>query len=224
MSKKDDSLPIQRATFGGLLTGDGRLETRLYSYLLFYGPPTPDSEERYLAALDAYAEEIPDVREFLAHAPKSELNITYLPPAPWGLEGAETSTRLPRIWLEQYDFARAKLLLRVVPPGQRDGPYIISYDKPLSRIERELGRNELLFQDLSWVPPNLIRVWVRAFLRQAGQPGAFNREDPWQQFILKLRSGIEVAATGLPEVEKAWADGKEPWEKAVTPVKLPRQP
>jgi hypothetical protein len=194
----------------------------LYSYVLFRGATTPQNEDRYLAALTAFHEEIPEIKELIrSHAQRSELNIAYIllkDPTPQAASHLLVKD-VPRDWLGEYDFARAHLFLRVVPGATRDGPYIISYDRPLSGIENEVGRADLLLQDLSWVPASLVRVWVKEFLRQASQPGAFAKEDLWRQLTLKTRTGIEVAAQGLPEVEKAWADAKEKWDTAVTPVK-----
>ena len=185
----------------------------LYSYILFRGATSPSNEDRYVAALAAFLDEIPEIRELLRrHARKSELNIAYIPLK----ENPVTSA--PRDWLAQYDFTRARLLLRTVPMAAQDGPYIVSYDRPLSTIEQRLGRKDLLLQDLSWVPPSLIRVWVKEFLRQASQPGAFAKEDLWRQLTLKTRTGIDVAAKATSEVETAWADARGKWDTAVKPV------
>jgi hypothetical protein len=185
----------------------------LYSYILFRGATNPLNEDRYLAALTAFLDEIPEIGELIRrHARRSELNIAYIPLK----ENPVTS--VPRDWLEQYDFARARLLLRAVPITAQDGPYVVSYDRPLSTIEHSLGRKDLLLQDLSWVPAPLVRVWVKEFLRQASQPGAFAKEDLWRQLTLKTRTGIDVAAKATSEVEAAWADAREKWDTAVKPV------
>ena len=196
----------------------------LYSYILFRGAATSQNEDRYIAALTAFRDEIPDIRELIRRrAKKGELNIAYilLKDQTAGAKLGDTVARddLPRVWLGEYDFARARLLLRPVPDATQDGPYIVSYDRPLSTIDHRLGREDLLLQNLSLVPAPLIRVWVKEFLRQASQPGAFAKEDLWRQLTLKVRTGIEVAAQGLPEVETAWAHAKEQWTTAVKPVK-----
>jgi hypothetical protein len=185
----------------------------LYSYILFRGAKSLSNEDRYLAALAAFLDEIPEIRELMRrHVRRSELNIAYIPLK----ENPVTS--MPRDWLEHYDFTRARLLLRAVPIAAQDGPYIVSYDRPLSTIEHRLGRKDLLLQDLSWVPAPLVRVWVKEFLRQASQPGAFAKEDLWRQLTLKTRTGIDVAAKATSEVETAWADAREKWDTAVKPV------
>jgi hypothetical protein len=196
----------------------------LYSYILFRGAATSQNEDRYIAALTAFLDEIPEIRELIRRrAKRSELNIAYilLKEQTTGAKQGDTVTGedLPRVWLGEYDFARARLLLRAVPDTTQDGPYIVSYDRPLSTIDHRLGREDLLLQNLSLVPAPLIRVWVKEFLRQASQPGAFAKEDLWRQLTLKVRTGIEVAAQGLPEVETAWAHAKEQWTTAVKPVK-----
>src|SRR5882724_2412606 len=87
----------------------------LYSYILFRGATSPSNEDRYVAALAAFLDEIPEIRELLRrHARKSELNIAYIPLK----ENPVTSA--PRDWLAQYDFTRARLLLRTVPMAAQD--------------------------------------------------------------------------------------------------------
>jgi hypothetical protein len=187
----------------------------LYSYLLLRGTPNPENKERYLATFVAFRDEIPIIERLQERIPLSELNITYLPVTSRIARSAPLES-----WLDAYDYVAARDLLRVVNDAARDGPYIVSYDRPLSRVGQGLGREDLLFQDLSWVPPSLVLVWVKEFMRQASKPGAFAKEDPWRQFVLRLRTGIEVAAQGLPEVEKAWGEAQEGWGRAVKPVKV----
>jgi hypothetical protein len=188
----------------------------VYSYLLLRGMPNEVNKPRYIAALSAYRDEIPRIERFERRIPPSELNIIYLP---FDSTLGPPSDDIQK-WLVAYDYVTARTLLRVVKDATNDGPYIVSSDRPLSQIGQERGRDEILFQDLSWVPPVLIPTWVKEFMRQAAQPGAFTKEDPWRQFVLKLRAGIEVAATGRPEVEKAWREAKERFADAAKPVKI----
>jgi hypothetical protein len=184
----------------------------VYSYILLRGKPDNQNSERYVAALTAFRDEIPTIERLHAEGiPAAQLNITYVPFDP---QKASESDGMDK-WLLAYNYDAARKLLRAASGATKDGPYIISYDRPLSRIGQELGRDEILFQDLSWVPPDVIKLWVKEFMRQASQPGAFAKEDPFRQFLLTLRSGIDVAAKGVPEIEKAWGEVKERWDKAV---------
>jgi hypothetical protein len=189
----------------------------VYSYVLLRGAPSPDNRERYVATLTAFRDEIPTIERFHGRVPPDQLNITYLPFDP--RKGVTPSDEIEK-WLVAYDYVTARVLLRAVRDATKDGPYIVSYDRPLSQIGRELGREDILLQDLSWVPPEVIRLWVKEFMIQASKPGAFAKEDPWRQFVLELRSGIEVAADGFPEVKKAWGETKELWDDKVKPVKI----
>jgi hypothetical protein len=211
-----------RIETGGAFLFPGRTEQSgfaVYSYMLLRGAPSQDNKERYMAAFVAFRDEIPTVERLLERIPRSKFNIIYLPFD--HRKGVATSDGVEK-WLVGYDYVTARALLRVVKDATKDGPYIVSYDRPLSQIGLELGREDILLQDLSWVPPSLVRVWVKEFMRQAAVPGAFAKEDPWRQFVLKLRTGIEVAAEGLPEVEKAWGEAKERFDEAVKPMKIER--
>jgi hypothetical protein len=178
----------------------------LYSYLLLGSPPTDASRVRYLMAIEAYLNLIlplDDLQETVDH---KKLNITYLPlktPVP----ARPTSQWL----LDNYDFARARVLLDLIGGGYREGPYIISSLRPLSGTDAL--STKYLFQDLSTVPTNpkdLVSWWIREFQNQAAQERFWTPQSV-EILALRIRTTISVLATGLPEVQKqvatwvAWA-------------------
>jgi hypothetical protein len=167
----------------------------LYSYLLFGSPPSSAARDHYLKAIEAYVELVPNIRSLEAYIARPELNITYLP-----ITVPLWSAISPERLLEQYDYARARFLLRALPGTHRDGPYIVSALKPLS------GTGTLsdpyLYQDLSSVPPHLVSVWVKEFLNQAAQERFWEKRTT-EQFALKLRRTVGTLALGLPDVLKA---------------------
>jgi hypothetical protein len=180
----------------------------LYSYLLFASPPTHATRERYLAAVTAYVELISPIRILEEYLQRRRLNITYLPltvSLPEGLPPEDT----PQWILEHYNYTRARLLLRTLPGVHNEGPYIVSLRKPLrlGTIQTE----PYLYQNLSWVPPRLIELWVKTFLNQAAQE-RFWEERTAQRWVLHLRTAIAILAEGLPEVRHASAE----WSKRGT--------
>lgn len=170
----------------------------LYSYLLFGSPPDDTSRERYLKAVEAYLQLIPEITSLEKYLSPDELNVTYLP-----LEGAPPKT-VPANWvLEHYNYARARALLKGLPGAYRDGPYIVSSLKPLSGVASISG--QYLFQNLSSVPPDLVSSWEKEFLNQTAQE-RFWDERSTEKLVLKLRTTIGVLAVGLPDVRKGLND------------------
>src|SRR5204863_4276637 len=135
------------------------------------------------------------------YVPKAELNAAYVPvtSAPTGRPTAE--------WLlDNHDYARARSLLRFLPGGHRDGPYLLSTLRPAASAD---AVGQRLFQDLSSVPPHLAAAWVKEFLNQAAQE-RFWDERSGARMALKLRVTVAIMGEGLPEVKKA-LDGWISW-------------
>jgi hypothetical protein len=181
----------------------------LYSYLLLGSPPTAASRERYLKAIEEYLR-FPDLTRLETfNLPYRTLNITYLPikvpPEPAVLDQL-TDERYGEAaaWiLKQYDYERARVLLKDLPGTHREGPYFVSVLRPPSW--NNPPSRPYLYQDQSSVPPHLVSLWAREFLNQAAQE-QFWQERTAAQLALKLRTSIGILATGLPEVRKALDD------------------
>jgi hypothetical protein len=170
----------------------------LYSYLLFGAPPGNGARERYRSALEAYVGLIPDIAALERYVPHAELNVAYIP-----VRTALDRTGHPERVLAEYDYARARSLLRLFPGGNREGPYIVSSLKPLGGAGQPTGApTPYLFQDLSKVPPHLVASWVKEFLSQAAQE-RFWEDRSTERFALRLRVTVGVLAAALPEVKKA---------------------
>jgi hypothetical protein len=175
-------------------------EYGLYSYLLLGSPASDAARERYLKTIETFWGLIPEIARLEQYIPRRELNVAYLPLriAPEGSASAE--------WLlENYDFARARSLLRLLPGNTREGPYIVSSLKPLGGPTPSAPPGPWLFQDLSRVPPHLVASWVKEFLNQAAQE-RFWEENRAEALARKLRLTIGVLSLGLPEVRKGLDD------------------
>ena len=175
-------------------------EYGLYSYLLLGSPPTDASRERYLKTLEAFWGLIPEIARLEQYIPRRELNIAYLP-----LRIAPEGTRSPEWLLANYDFARARSLLRFLPGNTREGPYIISALKPMGASSSSAPAGPWLFQNLSRVPPHLVASWVKEFLNQAAQE-RFWEEHRAEALARRLRLTVGILSLGLPEVRKGVDD------------------
>ena len=164
----------------------------LYSYLLLGAPPSESSRDRYLKAIDAYLTLVPDVADLEQYVPRRELNIFYMP-----VRSVPPPPVTAQWVLDNYDYARARSLLRAVPGPNRDGPYILAAFKPPGGTG-----GQYLFQDLSSVPPHLAASWVREFLNQAAQE-RFWEEKTAVQVAQRLRVTVGIMGAGLPEVRKS---------------------
>ena len=172
----------------------------LYSYLLLGGPPDDTTRERYRAAALAFLGKIVELDKIEREFSPGEINVVYLPvESPLSFTPPPDAAAADRL-LASYNYARARALLRAVPGAERAGPYIVSHRMPLTgaaRLEREY-----LFQDLSAVPPDVIRFWVDIFLRQTAQE-RFWEERRMEQLALELRTEIEKVAGVVPGIKDA---------------------
>ena len=169
----------------------------LYSYILLGGPPTDSSRARYLCAIDAYLALLLPLEDLQDSVDRSKLNVTYLP-----VRTAVPPQVTSQWLLDNYDFARARVLLDLLPGDHREGPYIVSSASPLSRSGALNSR--YLYQNLSTVPvdpKDLVSWWVREFENQAAQE-RFWSPSAAENLALRMRTTISVLATGLPEVQK----------------------
>ena len=193
------ALGLARET-GRSLLPSGRVEDAgygLYSYVLLGSPPGDAARDRYLKALDAFVTLIPDMASLEEYVQRQQLNVAYLPVR-------ATPERAPSgAWaLENYDYARARAILRNVTRPNREGPYLLAALKPLTSASMT---GPYLFQDLSAVPPNLAASWVKEFLNQAAQE-RFWEERKGAQLAVRMRVTIGILGAGLPEVRKSVDD------------------
>lgn len=207
---KAQSPPVRgsRETGRAFLSSD-QVETSgygLYSYLLLGSRPTAATRERYLKSIEEYLK-FPDMTRLETFdLPRRTLNITYLPirmfPDQAVLKrlGDEQYGEVAEWILKQYDYERARVLLKDLAGAHREGPYIVSVLKPPT-WNSSLSR-PYLFQDQSAVPPHLISAWTKEFLNQAAQE-QFWQERTTVQLALKLRTTLGIIATGLPQLRGA---------------------
>lgn len=179
----------------------------LYSYLLLGSRPTAASRERYLRAIEEYLR-FPDITRLENFKPpRRTLNITYLPLQAFPSREIEKQLADEKYgevaeWvLKQYDFERARVLLKGLPGDLREGPYIVSFSKA-PKWNGAAHSRPYLFQDQSAVPPHIVSLWAKEFLNQAAQE-QFWEERTAIQLVLKLRTAIGIMAAALPDPKKS---------------------
>jgi hypothetical protein len=166
----------------------------LYSYLVLGARPTDATRERYLQTISALWSLAPDLIQLERYLEPRQLNAMLVPVVMPGSPAVQ-----PQWVLDNYDYARARVLLRAVGRAGRDGPYLISSLQPL---DSATATGPHLFQDLSSIPPTLATAWTREFLNQAAQQ-RFWEERTGSMLGLKMRTTIRVLAAGLPEVQRS---------------------
>lgn len=192
-----------------LLTGDKEIAGYgLNSYILFGSRPTEATRERYLKTLEAYVVLQESIASLEASGiARHQLNITYVPVTK-KLPAQDRPT--PATLLEHYDYARARAILSLLPgPYRTEGPYIISYLKPLSRMDQLQGK--YLYQDLSIKEPKVIIGYAREFLNQAAQE-RFWEERAAKNLALNLQNTLFLlsrASTGVKDATKELKEIKD---------------
>jgi hypothetical protein len=170
----------------------------LYSYVLFGEPPNAGNRDLYRAILSAFLS-MQEVRRYEEeNQQRSSLNVTYLP-----LEDLPPADAAVDWLLDHYDYARAQIILSRLM-NRIAGPYIISYNAPLSAASSVDG-GRLLVEDLSGVPPDLAFLWMNEFTAQAGRPQYWDKPAV-RNLMLTLRTQVAVAARAFEDVRAANTD------------------
>jgi len=171
----------------------------LYSYLLMGSPPDDSNRDRYLSVIKEYLRLSPALADLRKLLDLKQLNANYLPTMTLPGEGVRLT---PEWLLTNYDYARARAILKTVAGSHFRGPYILSTLKPAD--PRAATAGPMFFQDLSSVPLDLVTPWYEVFLNQAAQE-RFWEAKTGEQFALKMRTIIGVLARGLPDVKSSMA-------------------
>jgi hypothetical protein len=200
-----------RATGRAWLLPDQTEDARygLRSYLLFGAPPSGDEQrDRYLRTIEEYlkfpSSEALEKYYQSANLPLKALNVTYLPlkskpsqDTMDSLRSADSARKVAEELLRRYDYERALVILAELEGEHHQGPYLVSYPAHAGPIDQPY-----IFQDLSWVPPEVITLWVHEFLNQAAQERDWSKPKT-ASFVLKMRTIITVCGSGYEVVQKS---------------------
>lgn len=192
---------------------DEQKDYGLYSYFLFSKRPEDHQKDRYIAVIESYLNSIEKIGKHEKKYTKSKLNICYIPvETKPDITFEKLSVKEKSIWiLENYDYAEARYFLNKTDYSLLKGPYIISYEKPLSKVTKL--ETKYLFQNMSNVEPELIPLWIDEFIKQSSKAEYWD-EEHLNNFTNDLRNLIAIAAEGLDKITKSlkW------WEEAIACV------
>jgi hypothetical protein len=196
-----------------LISGENEEEGfGLYSYILFTEYPDKNDSLKYAALLSAYLKKIQEVNQLLEYVSPDRMNSIYLPVMedPYYLNGLNDLQQIDTL-IKIYDYARAQAYLNKFEEDLTDGPYIISYNLPLSQAGNISSK--YLLQDLSKVHPEVVSLWVDEFLKQSAKE-AYWDEEHLKNFSNDLRNAIAIAADGLMATVESlnwWEDKLPGW-------------
>lgn len=191
---------------GTLFLGPNEVELEgfgLNSYLLFGGPPSEARRPVWAASIQALLGMLPTVSDLepIVENDLSRLNVVYMLIDPDAVP-TDSSTRdeFAAGLVDAYDYPRSLSLLSRLrrEPAPLDGPYLVSLLEPLGLRAPEDTR-PYLWYDLSNVPAEVIPAYIRAFREQARQQ-EFWREDQMTQYVLNVRTALEIAGEATPEI------------------------
>jgi hypothetical protein len=179
----------------------------LYSYILLGSPSNPINSARYRTFIEACLTTIPSVKQFEKSYALSELHIAYVPVRAYPSlhllrSSGEQPAQLASWIFENYDFERARVLLRELHGSYGKGPFIISVLEPVKVSGDDGTKNgRYLFQDLSLVPNDEIKAWVAAFVEEVKSPRFWD-----ERYASRLESDLRQANEGLPNLTShiAW--------------------
>lgn len=194
-SAASDDAAMPRVTGIAILVSGQKEESGygLYSYALISTPPHTGDLPKYKAYLKALLE-LPTAASYEQYVPRKRINITYLPLKRL-LPGWETMSLDEQVdfALNNYDYARAGVMLASLDKRTGPGPVIISL---LTALNPARHPHPVLTVDLTTAQPDVMVSFVSYFKNQAAKD-RFWEESALSHFSVELRNGLAIAATGL---------------------------
>lgn len=198
-----------RETGSDLLPSDQGESSRygLYTYLLLSAQPSDHNREKYIEVVRAFLRMVPEINRLEKYIPPSQLNVAYLPVTNLPADTL-SGDKFEAFVLENYDYARSRAILRLIPGIHRDGPYILSSLRPVTGLT-ELEK-PYIEEDLTLFPPDMVESVFKEYLIQAANE-AFYESRSLPRLALNIRTTVHVLAGAKPKIEAALKD----WLKLV---------
>ena len=169
----------------------------LYTYLLLSAPPNAQNREKYIMLIRAFLNMAPEINRLEKYIPPSQLNVAYLPVTKRPTKKL-TGKMLEAFVLKNYDYARSRAILRLIPGTHRDGPYILSsssFVSGLAQLEKPY-----IEEDLTLFPTDMVEPVFKEYLIQAANE-AFYEKRSLARLALNMRAIVHVLANAKPKIE-----------------------
>ena len=171
----------------------------LYSYVLIKKEPQDSLERnRCLMLWRAYRFSFRKYQECASHEAfkllKENVNIAY-----WPLRvdsGTEISNERKEengiFFINNYDYARANVILSRIPDMKTPGPFIVTYHYPLGNMMPQIpDKKEILIMDLSRIDEKLFADILDLFQRKVkDDPGTWKNKFDWELIRVHFCSAL----------------------------------
>lgn len=189
----------------------------LYSYFLLSSRPNEEQEYRVKQIIMEFRRQVEIYDSTFTELDPALLNMIYIPVLSEYMSGGSNEEEFANEVLENYDYYRAKLLLKVIETRSQsfnNGIYFVTSRRPLHAVDK--SRDRFIVQDLSFVNPRIAPLWVRRFLEISSDPGEWDR--PSDDLILLIRDSMATLADSLEGVAEGldfWTEKFKEWVKLV---------
>lgn len=165
----------------------------LYSYLLFGREPAANEREKYLRVILHLIRCASEVQELVSGGmPRSRINATYIPVTNWEEYVGSLPPDMQAEWiLDNYDYARSRIILSVFRKELSRGPYFVSARSAMS--QQRSGVGECIVQDMTLTTEDNVGLWVDAFMSQTRTQNYWE-PDVARQLGLNIRNSLSVIA------------------------------
>lgn len=174
----------------------------LYTYLLLSSPPGEQTITKYEYFVRTFLRMVPEINALERHIPPSQLNVAYLPVTSFPPQQLPKNELVTYI-LANYDYARSRSILRLLPGDHRNGPYIVSFPSPITGHQATV--KPFLVFDLTIFPPEMIDSAIKEYLCQA-ENEAFYEERSLPRLALNISNTVHVLAAAQEPIVTALHD------------------
>lgn len=173
-----------------------------YGYLVFTKRPSQNEMQRYLEVCEAFVRNLEPVSEY------SHIASTSLMPTYWLAVGDNTlNKRRPhcRVWVDSYDYPRAKGIASTVSALNSKGPLLVAWNKPFENVSQ--GEKALILDLSDFSDEDLDRafgLWMDRITRDpAVWQAGFNlviAKEAFRNFLEKYGDNIVRAISTVKEI------------------------
>lgn len=169
-----------------------------YSYVLFRERPDGVMRDRYVRIVYRVIRSAEQTADMLNQGYKrEELNVIHFPVVRQPTRTATPSEAAAWI-VDNYDYTRAKRLLRRCPQAKATGPYLVSSLMPLEALH---ANQTPYVHDMTRATDDTWELWVAAFIETSSRPNQWNNTS-MMAAMLHVRDVLAtIASAGKPVLD-----------------------